>query len=318
LNQERERERERETAKLSNNFDSAGQFRVVRETHNSSLNKGMPLGNLTSQFFANIYLNELDQFVKHKLKAKYYVRYVDDFVILHKSREQLEIWKKEIELFLLERLKLEIHPDKSKIYNLNKGINFLGFRIFYNYKLIKKSNLKNFERKFNQTKILFKTGFLSKEKIFDSLEGWLAYCSHANTFKYRNHLIKIFDNQFVLSHKKTNSAKQRNFLEKLEKTGFGFRTQKTLYLFKKGFSIKKIAEKSLIKESTVWKHLINLIGHNQLFLLDVLSKDKVYKIISKIKSKKDTLKIIKNRIKDNSVTYDEIACVLARIKDQKK
>ena len=56
----------------------------------------MPLGNLTSQFFANLYLHDLDFFVKHKLKAKYYIRYVDDFVILHLSKEQLEIWKQEI------------------------------------------------------------------------------------------------------------------------------------------------------------------------------------------------------------------------------
>jgi len=61
--------------------------------------KGMPLGNLTSQFFANVYLNELDQFVKHKLRAKYYIRYVDDFVILSKSQEQLQIWKTEIKIF---------------------------------------------------------------------------------------------------------------------------------------------------------------------------------------------------------------------------
>ena len=60
----------------------------------------MPLGNLTSQFFANLYLNELDSFVKHKLKAKYYIRYVDDFVILHESKEQLEKWKIAINSFL--------------------------------------------------------------------------------------------------------------------------------------------------------------------------------------------------------------------------
>ena len=81
----------------------------------------MPLGNLTSQFFANVYLNELDYFVKHKLKAKYYIRYVDDFVILHQSKEQLEIWKKQINHFLNTELKLELHPDKSKIVSLSNG-----------------------------------------------------------------------------------------------------------------------------------------------------------------------------------------------------
>ncbi|MFC1682443.1 RNA-directed DNA polymerase, partial [Nanoarchaeota archaeon] len=100
----------------------------------------MPLGNLTSQFFANVYLNELDQFVKHKLKAKYYIRYVDDFVILHKSKEQLYNWKKEIYKFLKEKLKLELHPDKSQVISLSKGIDFVGFRNFYYFKLLRKRN----------------------------------------------------------------------------------------------------------------------------------------------------------------------------------
>ena len=80
----------------------------------------MPLGNLTSQFFANVYLNELDYFVKHELKAKYYLRYVDDFVLLHSSKGQLKIWKNKIEDFLKEKLKLELHPDKSRIIKIRK------------------------------------------------------------------------------------------------------------------------------------------------------------------------------------------------------
>ena len=98
----------------------------------------MPLGNLTSQFFANIYLNELDKFVKHKLKAKYYLRYVDDFVILHSSKTHLKIWKNKINNFLNEKLKLELHPEKSRIIPLSKGIDFVGFRNFYYYKLLRK------------------------------------------------------------------------------------------------------------------------------------------------------------------------------------
>ena len=75
----------------------------------------MPLGNLTSQFFANVYLNELDYFIKHELKAKFYIRYVDDFVILHRSKEVLESWKDQIDSFLINELRLELHPDKTKI-----------------------------------------------------------------------------------------------------------------------------------------------------------------------------------------------------------
>ncbi len=91
--------------------------------------KGMPIGNLTSQFFANVYLSGLDYFVKHTLKAKYYIRYVDDFVILHESKEALELYKTQINEFL-KTIKLELHPQKSKVIPLHKGVNLLGFRFF--------------------------------------------------------------------------------------------------------------------------------------------------------------------------------------------
>ena len=100
---------------------------------------GMPLGNLTSQFFANIYLNELDQYVKNVLRVKYYIRYVDDFVILHNSKETLQAYKYYIDSFLRNNLLLTLHPDKSKIIPLRKGITFLGLRIFYHHKTLKKT-----------------------------------------------------------------------------------------------------------------------------------------------------------------------------------
>ena len=121
---------------------------MVRERCNESFtNKGMPLGNLTSQFFANVYLNELDYFVKHKLKAQYYIRYVDDFIILNSSQIQLEFYKNEIDEFLRKELKLELHPDKSKIISLSKEVDFVGFRNFYYFKLLRKRNIRNMQRK---------------------------------------------------------------------------------------------------------------------------------------------------------------------------
>ena len=111
--------------------------------------KGMPLGNFTSQFFANIYLNELDYFVKHKLKVRYYMRYVDDFVILHQDKGQLNQYKDKINEYL-KNLKLELHPDKSHILPLRKGVPFLGYRIFYCHKLLRKSNLRKFQRNFKE------------------------------------------------------------------------------------------------------------------------------------------------------------------------
>ena len=146
----------------------------------------MPLGNLTSQFFANVYLNELDYFVKHKLKAKYYIRYVDDFVILHNSKEQLEIWKKQINESLTAKLKIELHPDKSKITSLSRGINFVGFRNFYHHKLLRKRNIKKIVNKIN----LLKGNKISFEKFIEIFQGWQAYAKWADGYKLRKKFIE--------------------------------------------------------------------------------------------------------------------------------
>lgn len=145
----------------------------------------MPLGNLTSQFFANVYLNELDQFIKHKLKAKYYVRYVDDFVILHSSKIQIKKWKSEIDNFLRETLKLELHPDKSKIIPLSKGVDFVGFRNFYYFKLLRKRNIRKIRYRVKQ----FQDGEVSEEKFKESLNGWIAYAKWANSYGIRNKVL---------------------------------------------------------------------------------------------------------------------------------
>jgi predicted RNase H-like nuclease (RuvC/YqgF family) len=145
----------------------------------------MPLGNLTSQFFANVYLNELDYFVKHKLKVKYYIRYVDDFVILHNSKEQIKNWKEQIDNFLREKLKIELHPQKSRIIKLSRGIDFVGFRNFYHYRLLRKRNINNMKRKIEMLKL----GLMPKDKFLESLQGWGAYAKWANTYKLRKSLI---------------------------------------------------------------------------------------------------------------------------------
>jgi retron-type reverse transcriptase len=161
-------------------------IKKILENGVSANKKGMPLGNLTSQFFANIYLNELDYFVKHKLKAKYYIRYVDDFVILHSSKPKLEIWKEEIGEFLKEKLNLELHPDKSKITRLSKGIDFVGFRNFYHFKLLRKRNVRKMLFKIEE----YNRDKLSKEKLLKGFQGWNAYAKWADSY---NLILKMFD-----------------------------------------------------------------------------------------------------------------------------
>lgn len=87
---------------------------------------GLPIGNLSSQFFANIYLNELDQFIKHRLRVRYYIRYVDDFVLLHESPQQLNAWHDQIEAFLAERLHARLNPAKTIRQPISRGIDFVG------------------------------------------------------------------------------------------------------------------------------------------------------------------------------------------------
>ena len=147
---------------------------------------GMPLGNLTSQFFANVYLNELDYFVKHILKARCYIRYVDDFVILHKSRIQLEIWKIRISRFLKEALKIELHPQKSRVLYLSQGIDFVGYRNFYYFRLPRRRNIKNMEYKV----ILYSKNGIGYMKLMESFNGWNAYAKWANSYKLRREIVK--------------------------------------------------------------------------------------------------------------------------------
>jgi len=163
-------------------------IRKIMDNHDCKISgKGMPIGNLTSQFFANVYLNELDYFIKHELKVRYYIRYVDDFVILDASKEKLEIYKEEIGNFL-KKLKLELHKNKSKIIPIRKGVKFLGYKTFYYYRLLKKSNSKRIVYRIEDYMKMYVEGIMNKDKIFESFEGWKAYAMHSNTYKFRQKL----------------------------------------------------------------------------------------------------------------------------------
>ena len=91
------------------------------------MNSGLPLGNLTSQLLVNIYMNEFDQFIKHKLKVKYYIRYADDFIFLSQNKHHLEHLRHGVDVYLRDKLKLELHPSKVHIKTLSSGIHFLGW-----------------------------------------------------------------------------------------------------------------------------------------------------------------------------------------------
>ena len=111
---------------------------------------GLPLGNLTSQLLVNIYMNEFDQFAKHRLKAKYYVRYADDFVILSDNKEKLENLLPQIRNFLINRLKLELHPDKVFIKTLASGVDFLGWVHFPDHRVLRTATKRRMLKRLSQ------------------------------------------------------------------------------------------------------------------------------------------------------------------------
>ena len=166
---------------------------LIEQILNNNLNKikdkSMPLGNYTSQFFANVYLNKLDYFIKHNLKVKYYIRYVDDFIILHNNKETLEYYKEKINNYLNKELKLELHEDKSKIISLHKGVKFLGFRNFYYYRLLKRSNIKQIKRNL-LLRQMKENDYLNDAKFKAKIQGWIAHSMWGNTFNLRKDILK--------------------------------------------------------------------------------------------------------------------------------
>ena len=125
-----------------------------------SFSPGLPLGNLTSQLLVNIYMNEFDQWVKHTLKAKYYIRYADDFVFLSSSRQDLEVERQKVEDFLTRELKLFLHPDKVFIKTLASGVDFLGWVHFPHYKVLRTVMKRRILRKVNQKNVSSYLGLL--------------------------------------------------------------------------------------------------------------------------------------------------------------
>ena len=138
---------------------------------------GLPLGNLTSQLLVNIYMNEFDQFVKHRIKAKYYIRYADDFVILSEDKKELEDMLPRITDFLLRRLKLHLHPNKISITTVASGVDFLGWVHFPDHRVLRTVTKR---RMFRNIKI--------KNGKPETLRSYLGLLKHGNTKVLRTKL----------------------------------------------------------------------------------------------------------------------------------
>jgi retron-type reverse transcriptase len=172
-------------------------IKIILDNHESPIpGKGMPLGNLTSQFFANVYLNELDQYVKHTLKAKYYIRYVDDFVILDNSKEKLEFYKGEIDKYLRKELDVQLHPDKSRIFSLYRGTPFLGARIYTHHRLLIPRNIRKFRKKLTRICKKYDNHTIEFDDVYDCIEGWVAHSMQTSSHNLRKKILRPLDKYF--------------------------------------------------------------------------------------------------------------------------
>ena len=153
--------------------------------------RGLPLGNQTSQFFANVYLNPLDQMVNRELRSGSYIRYVDDFLLFGETREELTAMRRSVGAFLSE-LRLRIHERKSQIYCCSDGVTFLGWRIFSGHRRLVRENVVRMRRRMRAMQEAFREGRIGWDGIRPRVHAWIGHAQHGNTWKLREQLFDQF------------------------------------------------------------------------------------------------------------------------------
>ena len=146
--------------------------------------RGLPIGNLTSQFWANVYLNGFDHFVKRELKCPAYVRYVDDFLLFSNSKQELSQWRNAV-IQKVAALRLTLHEECAQIFPTRTGIPFLGFRIFPEFRRVKHRKVVHFRRKLRRLLEGYSTGGFSFEQLNASVQGWINHVRYADSWGLR-------------------------------------------------------------------------------------------------------------------------------------
>ncbi len=145
-----------------------------------SEDRGIPIGNLTSQLFANLYMNEFDAFVKQELKVSRYLRYTDDFIVVSADKEYLAGLLPVMQRFLRDRLALELHPSKISIRKYAQGIDFLGYVALPGHMAVRTKTKKRMFRKLKERVRQYKNGAIKEETLFGSLRSYMGVLSHAD------------------------------------------------------------------------------------------------------------------------------------------
>lgn len=142
--------------------------------------KGIPIGNLTSQFLGNLYLNEVDHFIKQELRASGYLRYVDDLFLLSDSKQQLHEWRQQIE-YQLTLLRLRINPRKIQLHPVCNGTDVLGYRVYPRFRLLRNENGHRFLRRLRKFSVAYAKGELQWADFNPSVQSWIGHAAQADT-----------------------------------------------------------------------------------------------------------------------------------------
>lgn len=152
---------------------------------------GIPIGNLTSQLFANLYLNEADQYAKHQMGLKWYIRYMDDMLVLHPDKKYLHEVKDVLGTFLEDELRLTLNR-KTGIRVANQGIDFVGYRIWPTHRRVRRRTVKKIKQRLRQMAAEYASGLLSLEEVNAVIQSYIGHLSHADTYKLRQKLFGDF------------------------------------------------------------------------------------------------------------------------------
>lgn len=152
--------------------------------------RGLPIGNQTSQFWANCYLNPLDHFIKDQLGCRAYLRYVDDFLLFAEDKLTLHAWKAGIIAFLAQRLRLTLHEREAVVTPVTEGIPFLGFRVYPDHRRLRRRNGVAFARRLRQMAREYEQGKVDLPRVSARVQGWVAHASHADTWGLRRSLLE--------------------------------------------------------------------------------------------------------------------------------
>jgi hypothetical protein len=179
---------------------------IIDSTVKSDIHVGLPIGNLTSQLFANVYLHELDEFVKHGLREKHYCRYMDDFIIVHHDKEHLQQARVQIEQFLWDRLRLKTNA-KTQVFPVGifhgRALDFLGYRIWTTHRKLRKSSIQRITRTMKKFQTQYAAGKVTLHRVRQSLISWLGHAQHAEAHGLKMKLL----NSFVFKRRSSTSDK---------------------------------------------------------------------------------------------------------------